>query len=1202
MKHTIIASALALLATSAQAQDLREGFLAPPQQARPSTYWMWMNGNINKNGLTADLEYMKRAGYGAAMIFNTGVGIPRGPVDYGSAEWTDAVRHAMKEATRLGMRLAMHNAPGYSGTGGPWITPDCSMKQLVWADTIVVVKGKHRQVNLHRLPQPIVKQDYYEDVRTLAYPTTDGKVFRSLVKRITINGQAVSPRIFTDRSLASEYRLEKGDTLQIELTEAMPLNATTMFRGTRETPLDPHDGPRDYAPVMTLSCSQDGKDYVKVTDVRFPTLRAMDVAAQATFKETTARFIRLTSNRGANLAEIDFHHWNDLAEGDIIDITQSGTLPSAGTWAIVRIGCTTTGQTVGAAPDAGLGLECDKLDKAGLNAHFDRYLTPLLAQLKPWCGTTFEGLVIDSWEAGQQNWTAAMAEEFRKRRGYDLTPWLLVMTGRQVGTRAQTDNFRWDYKRTCADLFFANYVEPYRQRLHAYGLKLMGEAYGDGNFESLEYAARQDVPMSEFWTHYIYGSIATSMMASSAAHLWGKTVVGCECYTGTPFNSKFTEHPYGMKALGDYVMTRGVNRFVYHCTTHQPYAGQQPGNIMTMGPFGTHLDRMSTWRDAFAALSLYQSRCCYMLQQGRYVADVLYLKDEGITSGVTDYHMNGPQLPYGYRCDVASTEALLERVSAKDGCLVLSDGMTYRVLVVTGGTRKSAAVQDKIKQLQAAGVPVAFESQKGLVTYKGNICSMTDMLGALGVKPDFTFTAENADAQIFFIHRSVGDREVYFVTNHRRRKERLTLTMRVSGKRPTLWNAETGQTDTAVPFEDDGTMTRLNVDLPETGTLFIVFSDSDKGESIPIEAVQTVRKDTTAVTPGTFTLSLWAKPETFAAGGKGMLLYPAHGKDGAAGVGLAAGQNAVRVYERTDRMDCVLDAPTPLSGWTHLALVYRDGTPTLFINGALTATGRKSAHPCMPILDAPMEEQQISAGFEGDQTPMTVSAKALSAEEIRALYEAGVPQNVVDGQLLQSLDADWTVRFPAWSKAPAQLTLPRLESLSHHADFDVRHFSGTCTYTKTITLSSRDMQRIKGKRVVLDLGRVENIASVSVNGSDSTLLWKAPYQTDITRLLHKGENTLTVKVTNLYPNRIIGDEHLPERYDYDEYGRIRQLPSWYVNGETDHRDRVLFLPWKYYTKDSPLLDAGLLGPVRLMVMQEEVSRAPTYNFFDYLGK
>ena len=116
---------------------------------------MWMNGNISKEGLTADLEYMKRASYGGAMMFNVGVGIPKGSVDYASPQWDEMTLHAVKEAERLGLELYLQNSPGYSGTGGPWITVENSMQQLEWTETMVV-PDKKGLIELD-LPQPYAK-------------------------------------------------------------------------------------------------------------------------------------------------------------------------------------------------------------------------------------------------------------------------------------------------------------------------------------------------------------------------------------------------------------------------------------------------------------------------------------------------------------------------------------------------------------------------------------------------------------------------------------------------------------------------------------------------------------------------------------------------------------------------------------------------------------------------------------------------------------------------------------------------------------------------------------------------------------------------------------------------------------------------------------------------------------------------------------
>ena len=145
----------------------------------------------------------------------------------------------------------------------------------------------------------------------------------------------------------------------------------------------------------------------------------------------------------------------------------------------------------------------------------------------------------------------------------------------------------------------------------------------------------------------------------------------------------------------------------------------------------------------------------------------------------------------------------------------------------------------------------------------------------------------------------------------------------------------------------------------------------------------------------------------------------------------------------------------------------------------------------------------------------------------------------------------------------------------------MKHFSGKSTYSKVFTLTKSELK--KCPKIMLDLGRVENIAEISINGGEKVLVWKAPYSLDITSMVKEGENLLEIEVTNLYPNRIIGDEHLPEIYEYDEYGRIVKLPSWYVKQQEDNnRERVLFLPWKHYTKTDPLLESGLLGPVRIL--------------------
>lgn len=1258
IKSVILFSLLCLIGFApAQAQSLKENFQSPPMTARPSTYWMWMNCNISKEGITADLEYMKRTCYGAAMMFNTGVGIARGNINYASAEWEEMTLHAVKEAERLGMELYLQNSPGYSGTGGPWITVDQSMQQLEWTE-VLSTSDKNGWVDV-QLPRPYAKAGYYKDEYVLAYPALDTEtdMFQSLVTNVWLGEKEVDKALLQDNDLQSQYRLKDAKaTLTFKLSKPFEAHAITVRRGDREKPLDPHDGPRDYAPALTLEVSEDGTHYAHVARLNSPALRAMDTPATARFAPAKGMYFRLTTNRGTNLSEVNLHtsdrldNWpaktnyvkdpvalgtplqqTDMKQiidpNEIVNLTAfmdaTGHLkwkaPQGKTrWMILRIGSTTTGEVVAAAPDSGIGLDCDKFSKEALDRHFDLFLDPLLNKLKPWCGKTLTALMMDSWEAGKQNWTSTLPDFFKNHRGYDATPWLLAMTGRIVKSVDATERFLFDMRRTQTDMFNENFLAHFKERAGRHGLKFSAEPYGDGNFESLEYSEFLDYPMSEFWIHYIYGGVTTSKMAASTAHLWNRPIVGAECFTGTPFNSKLTEHPYAMKAEGDYMMTVGVNRFVYHVFAHQPYVGGTPGSIMTMGPFGTHLNRNSVWAEQAVGLNTYNARCAYLLQQGLYAADILYIKDEGISSGINDYDITAPATPYGYRWDIGSRN-VLDKISVKNGKLFLSHGMNYRLLVLTPMKQCSPELLEQVKRLIKEGATVILSADKpsgymGMddvkdkkvkeladeiwgMTNKRNVYqtdNLQEVLKEKQILPDFSFVSRNKDAQIHFIHRTIAEDDIYFISNHRRRPEEITARFRISGKVPVLWNAETGETDIPVDYHEENGMIRVTLNLAESGSVFIYFRKAETASN-ETKGFRAITPQSTLKRPiwDTFTISMWAKPETFAASGRGFLLFPDKGEErfgkGYAMVGLAMGQNGVRVYERTSANTVVLESTVPIEGWTHIALVYQEGLPTLYLNGSVAAVGRKSSFRCSPAYDVPLAEEQYIASFEGDQTKTQYADRAWTPEEVNADMSKGLPAPYLpkDSRIMQTLNENWKVQFPTWSKAPAEITMPVLTSLHKHTDFNVKHFSGKATYLKTFTLTKKEI--MKHRKIILNLGRVENIAEVSINGQSPVLIWKAPYLLDITSMVKAGDNSLEIKVTNLYPNRIIGDEHLPEIYNYDEYGRIRQLPAWYANQEEDkNRERVLFLPWKHYKKTDPLLEAGLLGPVQILSLSEVI--------------
>jgi hypothetical protein len=1121
--------------------QLEMGFRQPPPAARPYTYWMWMNGNITRKGITLDLETMRQSGVGGALIYNDAVGIPRGPVDFATDGWFDMVVHAAREAARLGLDLSMHNAPGYSGCGGPWITPEMSMQQLEWTESLVT-GGQHIEL---RLPQPYAKRGYYRDAVFLAFPTlaVESALMRDRLMRVTLNGTEVDRQILIDRNPETKVRLENSaSALVLEFSEPFEARAVTVIR-TAEEPKNPFDGPKDYPPTLQLDASDNGNDFYPVCSVAMPALRQMNAPGAQSFPAARARFFRITSKMPTWISEVDLHAGPRLQDWPVkthyagtrgaprsqtepvapefvidpqtvIDVgahVSEGTLrweAPSGRWIVLRLGSTTTGENVAAAPESGIGLECDKFSKDAVDFHFRAFIDPLLAKLGPLAGKSFTGLTIDSWEAGKQNWTRNFPAEFKQRRQYEITRYAPALTGRIVGSVDDTERFLWDVRQTHADLLAENFYGRFRELCHARGLMLGGEPYGDGTFDSLQVGATLDLPMSEFWAHDPRDNRAA--MAAALAHGWGRRFAVSEAFTGAPSNTRWTEAPYGLKADGDWIYTTGVNRLVFHTMVHQPYTTGLPG--MTMGPFGTHFDRNSTWsRQAYGWVG-YLTRAQNLLQQGLAVVDVCYFEGENLRADAPDARTDGRALFPGYAVDRVDRSCILERFAIRDGRIVLPDGMSYRLLVLPEMTSISARLLRRIADLVADGMTLLVQSRpdtapgltardeaetevKKLVAElwgdldgrtvtqrshgKGQVLWDTPSpatLKRLRIDPDFEYIAGSENPTVRYFHRSIGEADVYFVANRAKRDESVVCTFRTAGKQPEIWNPETGEIAAAAVYDTANGRTRLPLRLAPAGSVFVVFRRASV--SAPFISVQR--------------------------GSESLL--------DVASVGAA------------------WQAPAPL---------------------------------------------EIRFNREGKGEALIWE----NGDYRFATARGDFALNVVNECGTTPVEGPWKVKFPAGLGAPTEMQLGVLGSLAQHAEFGVRHFSGTMTYEKSFRY---DGPRGASQAAFLDLGRVEIIAEVNLNGQELGLLWKPPFRVEISRALRPGENVLSVRVTNLWPNRLIGDEYYPPEDDYTPLGAIKKLPEWYVQDRPRPGPRIAFATWKHYTKEDALLESGLLGPVTLL--------------------
>ncbi len=1331
----------ALEAQSAGGAELEKAFRNPPSSAYAKTWWHWMNGNISEIGITRDLEAMKRVGVNGFQIFQVGTGIPKGPVDYGSPEHIRLLEHAASEANRLGLEFAMHNCPGWSSSGGPWITarPEYSMQTLTWTETPV---AGGRTVNIS-LRQPPSNRNYYRDAMVLAVPAAGGETVQPA--RITSNGGAVDAS-----ALAAGIEIEPtGGNAFLQLEFAAPFEARSIGLASAPVGAGGRGGrggggrgaPGAPEPGLWVEASDDGSQYRRVALLsagggggRGNTgVTPAPLAVALNIPATRARFFRVvtTAPRRITLFQVSATSrnpgWTTKAQfaaagggrgepvaagpepaapsgpfidpNAVLDISRSmnpqGQLnwqAPAGDWIVYRIGHTTNGTENHPSPDGGGGLECDKLSAEAYDYHFNSFFGKLFDALAPLAKRGLAASIIDSYETGVQNWTPRLPEEFQKRRGYDLKKYMPAMFGRVVGSPEITDRFLWDIRKTTAELMNENYYGRFAHDLHAHGMRAFNEPYTPGNFDEMQAGSYTDMVMGEFWQGRVPVHHSVKLVAS-VGHIYDKKVIGAESFTA---QSKWQEHPYNLKTLGDFTYAQGLNNYVFHRFAHQPHPDAAPG--MTMGPWGWHFDRTNTWFEkANGWLKGYVARCQNMLRQGVFAGDILYFNGEDSPVRAQDLPQLEPPLPAGYDWDSIDGPAIQTRVKIDNGRIALPSGVSYRVLVVRDTATITLPLMRKIRDLVNQGMILVVNSRPqrtpGLTDHANadaelrrlvaevwgdlNGTTVTErtfgrgrvfwgqplraVMDKIGVKPDFEFTARPADAPIHWIHRQFGDADLYFVATRRRHAEDLVCTFRVNGKQPEFWDPVTGNIARVAAFETVDGRTRVPLRLEKAGSMFVVFRSA-----APARPLQRIAKDGVplvatqpweAPAPGlyrnvtdNFTISVWIKPDmegvvpavsaapAFGGGGQGgaltHVIYPPAGETlyGAnhAACGLGATRNGVAVYERsTGNPALVASAQVPLAGWTHVAIVYRAGTPALYVDGKQAGEARRSGRTVHPGLG---ESFGAPYDFIGQATEPRLFQEALAEARIRQLAAAGLPapeeppavefagamrpelhfwedgnysvrDNAGRNATMQisgigkplEITGPWTVKFPPNLGAPAEITLPELKSLHRHDQAGVRYFSGTATYVKKFNVPAS--AKAAGKRLYLDLGRVEVVADVKVNGKPAGNVWKPPYAVDVTDLVRAGENDLEIEVANLWPNRLIGDEEFPPEYEYGGAGTaapggggggtpgtgpITKIPEWYAKGQPKPRgQRIAFTTYKWYNKGDPLFESGLLGPVRL---------------------
>jgi hypothetical protein len=312
--------------------------------------------------------------------------------------------------------------------------------------------------------------------------------------------------------------------------------------------------------------------------------------------------------------------------------------------------------------------------------------------------------------------------------------------------------------------------------------------------------------------------------------------------------------PFDHKAIGDLNFCRGINLFVFHRYAMQPWLDKAPG--MTMGPWGTNFERTNTWWEQAKPWMQYITRCQALLQDGLFVADACYYYGEGAPNTIfPERSALTPPLPEGYDFDVCDTTVLLTRMKVVDGRIVLPDGMSYRVLVLPDSDRMTLPVLRKIRDLVMDGAtvvgprPVRSPSLKDFPASDSEIAriadtlwgtaerapsgehrlgkgkvlwgvTMEEALTGVGAGPDVEIPA---DGRAAWIHRRVGDADVYFVSNQDPYEAEFKVTFRVGDRRPELWDPATGAISEAGQYSLKNGRVTIPLRFDPAGSVFVVF-------------------------------------------------------------------------------------------------------------------------------------------------------------------------------------------------------------------------------------------------------------------------------------------------------------------------------------------------------------------------------------------
>ncbi len=509
-------------------------------------------------------------------------------------------------------------------------------------------------------------------------------------------------------------------------------------------------------------------------------------------------------------------------------------LPSGHRWRILRVGYTTTGRGCAPAPREVRGLECDKLTKKGLDAHWPHMPHKMINA--PGAKGTVAVAMIDSWEVYGQNWTKDFQSEFKRRRGYSIQPWLPVMFGYTVGTAGETAKVRFDLQRTVSDLIAENYFDYFVELCHREGVLAAAESYG-GPFDSLHAFKSIDIPTGEFWTnHRMHPS---PRLAASAGHLHGRCRIAAEAFTTWPKDGRWQVTPHELRVNGDRGWLEGISQLVFHSYVQQPHDNVKPG--FSLLKHGTHLNRHTTWWPEGKWWAQYVRRGQAILQSGSPKADVLVLSGDGSPRAPA---FQPDLVAAGYNYDFCGTHDL-RRLEVRDGGVAVPGCLPYDVLCLGGDRYLTCATLRKVKELLDAGARVSGMRPEDTPTlsddpaewkrlveaiWGGEYANLRECASALEAVRAFGLRAPaDSGGALKAIRRVIEGRDFYFVVAGKEKPFCGGVSFKGEG-RPERWDAKTGKISPLPWLADEKGRVKAMIELRPEESMFVSFREPAPGE------------------------------------------------------------------------------------------------------------------------------------------------------------------------------------------------------------------------------------------------------------------------------------------------------------------------------------------------------------------------------------